>query len=142
MRKTIWWALVLVLASSVQMFAQQRYTEGGVDRVVLVSVVPGKVNAVLDDLKQNLVPIYEEEKKQGLITEYRIYLNTTTTGDWNVGILLSYKNMAALDGLAGKAEAIALKHYGSGDKAQVAGDKRAQLGHIVSSNLVRQITLK
>jgi hypothetical protein len=142
MRKAIWWALAVFLAGSTQMFAQQRYTEGGVERVVLVSVVPGKMNAVLDDLKQNLTPVYEEEKKQGIITEYKIYLNTTTTGDWNVAIVLVYKNMAALDGLAAKAEPIAVKHYGSAEKAQAAADKRAQLGHIVSSNLVRQITLK
>ena len=52
-----------------------------------------------------------------------------------------YKNWAALDDLGKKTDPITLKHYGTREKAQEATDKRLQLMEVVSSRIIREITL-
>jgi hypothetical protein len=124
--------------------AQVPYNEGKVERVVLVRISPGHFNAFMDDLKANIVPIWEAEKKSGLIHDYQIFLNTTSSGpeDWDFGYSLVYKNMAALDGLADKVFDIRMKQYGDKSAEQKVIDKRVENVRIVSSMLVRDITLR
>jgi len=137
-------ALCLSLMSIATSFAQDQYTEGGVTRVTLVQIVPGHFNAFMDDLKANIKPIWDAEKKAGLIENYNIFLNSTRANpeDWDIGFALSYKNFAALDGLAQKVLDLRMKQYGDKSKEQQVIDKRVQNGHVVVSVLTREITLK
>jgi hypothetical protein len=124
--------------------AQDQYTEGGVTRVTLVQILPGRFNAFMDDVKTNIKPIWDAEKKAGLIEDYGIFLNTTKSNpdDWDIGFSLSYKNFAALDGLAQKVLDLRMKQYGDKSKEQQVIDKRVQNGRVVTSVLTREITLK
>ncbi len=47
---------LLLLATGV---AQDQYTEGPVSRVTLVHILPGHFNAFMDDLKNNIKPLWE-----------------------------------------------------------------------------------
>ena len=136
--------LCLSLMSVASAFAQDQYTEGGVTRVTLVQILPGHFNAFMDDLKTNIKPIWEAEKKAGLIENYSIFLNTTKANpdDWDIGFSLSYKNFAALDGLAMKILDLRMKQYGDKSKEQQVIDKRVQNVRVVTSILTRDITLK
>jgi hypothetical protein len=124
--------------------AQDQYTEGGVTRVTLVQILPGHFNAFMDDLKNNIKPIWDAEKKAGLIENYSIFLNSTKANpeDWDIGFAISYKNFAALDGLAQKILDLRMSHYGDKSKEQQVIDKRVQNGRTVTSILTREITLK
>ena len=124
--------------------AQDQYTEGGVTRVTLVQILPGRFNAFMEDLKTNIKPIWDAEKKAGLIENYNIFLNTTKANpdDWDIGFGLSYKNFAALDGLAQKVLDLRMKQYGDKNKEQQVIDKRVQNARVVVSVLTREITLK
>ena len=137
-------ALCLSLMSVVTAFAQDQYTEGGVTRVTLVQISPGHFNAFMDDLKNNIKPIWDAQKQAGLIENYSIFLNTTKANpdDWDIGFAISYKNFAALDGLAQKVLDLRMKHYGDKSKEQQVIDKRVQNGRTVTSILTREITLK
>jgi hypothetical protein len=137
-------AICLSLMSVASAVAQDQYTEGGVTRVTLVQILPGHFNAFIDDLKTNIKPIWDAEKKQGLIENYTIFLNTTKANpeDWDIGFTLSYKNFAALDGLAQKVLDLRMKQYGDKTKEQQVIDKRVQNGRVVASILTREITLK
>src|ERR1700737_5410846 len=136
--------LCLSLWSVATAVAQDQYTEGGVTRVTLVQIVPGHFNAFMDDLKTNIKPIWDAEKKAGLIENYSIFLNSTKANpdDWDIGFSLGYKNFAALDGLAQKVLDLRMKQYGDKSKEQQVIDKRVQNGHVVVSVLTREITLK
>jgi len=136
--------LCLSFLSVVTAAAQDQYTEGGVTRVTLVQILPGRFNAFMDDLKTNIKPIWDEEKKAGLIENYSIFLNTTKANqeDWDIGFAISYKNFAALDGLAQKVLDLRMSHYGDKNKEQQVIDKRVQNGRTVESILTRNITLK
>jgi len=131
----------MALASAV---AQDQYTEGGVTRVTLVQILPGHFNAFMDDLKTNIKPIWEAQKKAGLIESYNIFLNTTKANpdDWDIGFSLGYKNFAALDGLAQKVLDLRMKQYGDKSKEQQVIDKRVQNVRVTASILTREITLK
>jgi hypothetical protein len=124
--------------------AQVPYNEDTVQRVVLLHVMPGHNAAVMADLKKNVVPLWESEKNASLIVSYHVFLNTTRSGldDWDIGYAIVYKNMAALDGLPDKVYDLRMKQYGNPAAEQKVTDKRAEDAHVVSSMLLRNITLR
>jgi len=127
-----------------QAAAQENFTEGAVWRVTLVDVKPGKGTDFWRDLRQNLKPIWEEQKKQGVIMDYTVHIKSTTDepGDWDVALAFQYKNFAAFDNLAAKTDPITLKIYGTAEARREAGVKRTEYGSTVASFFMRQVTLK
>ena len=95
-------------------------------------------------MKNNIEPIYKAEKSQGIIEGYQYFLNQTkgSPEDWDVGIALTYKNMAALDGLSLKVLDVRMKQYGDRSKEQQVVDKRVENARVVSSYLIRNVTMK
>lgn len=124
--------------------AQVPVKEGNVERVVLIHINAGHGDAFWADMKKNTLPIWEAQKAAGLIVDYQWFVNQTTSSpnDWNVGYTLTYKNMAALDGLADKAYDIRMKHYGDQAAEQKVVDKRVENAHVVSSYLLRDVTIR
>jgi len=138
-------ALLLVLvASTFTARAQVPFNQGPVTRVVLISILPGHSDAFFADLKKNVVPLWEAEKKAGLIVDYSLFLNQVPSGanDWDFGYTLTYKNMAALDGLPDKVYELRMKQYGSKDDEQKVIEKRVENAKVFSSSLLRDITLR
>jgi hypothetical protein len=138
-------ALLLVLvASTFTARAQVPFNQGPVTRVVLINILPGHSDAFFADLKKNVVPLWEAEKKAGLIVDYSLFLNQVPSGsnDWDFGYTLTYKNMAALDGLPDKVYELRMKQYGSKDDEQKVIEKRVENAKIFSSSLLRDITLR
>jgi len=124
--------------------AQDQYTEGTVERVVLVRILPGHFSAAMDDLKKNVLPIWDAEKTNGIIEGYQLFFNQTKASidDWDLGFSFTYKNMAALDGLGMKVLDLRMKQYGDKGKEQQVIDKRVENLHTVASYLIRNITMK
>ena len=52
--------------------AQVPFNQGAVERVVLVHILPGHFDAFYADLKANVVPVWEAQKKAGLIQGYEM----------------------------------------------------------------------
>jgi hypothetical protein len=124
--------------------AQVPYKEGAVERVVLIHILPGHNDAFMADIKKNVVPMWEAEKAAGLIVDYQMFLNQTRSSadEWDFGYSLTYKNMAALDGLPDKVFEFRMKQYGDQSAEQKVIDKRVDNAHAVSSYLIRNITLR
>lgn len=143
MKKICGLLIVMVVAVPV-LFAQEHYTEGPVWRVQLIRVKPTKMDAYLSSLRQSTKPLIEEEKKQGLITDYKVFLKQTKNNpeDWDICVAIQYKNWAALDGATAKGEAARDKILGGKQPAQELGEKRAEIREIVSSELLQEIVLK
>jgi hypothetical protein len=134
--------LFVVLAPA--LWAQEHYTEGPVWRVQLIRVKPTKMDAYLASLRQSTKPLIEEEKKQGLVTDYKVFLKQTKNNpeDWDICVAIQYKNWAALDGATAKAEAVRDKILGGKQQGQELGEKRAEIREIISSELLQEIILK
>lgn len=124
--------------------AQVPYNQGAVERVVLLKIAPGHFDALMADFKKNVVPIWEAQKASGMIVSYQMFLNQTRSGDgdWDFGYSLTYKNMAALDGLPDKLYDLRMKHYGDQTAEQKVVDKRVENAHVVDSYLLRDISLR
>jgi hypothetical protein len=137
-------ALCFSLLSLATATAQDQYTEGTVERITLVHILPGHFNAFMDDVKNNIKPIWDAEKSAGLIEGYQVFFNQTKASidDWDIGISLTYKNMAALDGLGMKVLDLRMKQYGDKSKEQQVIDKRVENGRQVASYLIRNVTMK
>ena len=140
----IWSILLLIAAVAGSAIAQERYTEGPVWRVSLVRVKPNKMDEYLASLSQATKPLLDEEKRNGTIMDYKIFLKETSSGpqDWDIALAIQYKNHAALDGLAAKGEAARDKIIGGKRQAQEIGDKRQEIRELITSDLMQEITLK
>jgi hypothetical protein len=136
--------VVFLLLLAPALFAQEHYTEGPIWRVQLIRVKPTQMDAYLTSLRQATKPLIEEEKKTGMIMDYKIFLKETKNNpeDWDICVAIEYKNHAAMDGLAAKAEAARDKVMGGKAQAQQLGEKRAEIREIVSSELLQEIFLK
>jgi len=126
------------------LFAQEHYTEGPVWRVSLIRVKPNQMDAYLTSLRQSSKPLLDEEKRQGAIVDYKFFLKETKNNpeDWDLCLAVEYKNHAAIDGLAAKAEAVRDKILGGKQQAQQIGEKRQEIRELVSSDLLQEIVLK
>ena len=136
--------LLAFLASTITARAQVPYKQGTVTRVVLLSTIPGHSDALFADLKKNLIPLWEAEKSASLILDYSLFINQTSSGpnDWDLGYTITYKNMATLDGLPDKVYELRMKQYGSREDEQKVIENRVENAKIVSSSLLRDITLR
>lgn len=145
MKKLSLFVLAVVFTfASLPLFAQENFTEGTVSRIVLFHIKPGHATEFWNDVRQNSKPIFEEYKKQGVITDYAFFtkLNSENPEDWNVGINLIYKNFAALDGLTSRTDPITLKFYGGREARAAVMAKRTEHSTVVSTFLVRSIDPK
>lgn len=135
-------AFVLLLVPAV--LAQEHYTEGPVWRVSLVRVKPTQMDAYLTSLQQSSKPVLEEQKRSGMIMDYKFFLKETKHNpeDWDVCLAIEYKNHAAMDGLAAKGEMVRDKILGGKQPAQQLAEKRAEIRELVSSEVIDEIILK
>src|SRR6202051_4732219 len=135
-------AFLLLLAPAG--FAQEHYTEGPIWRIQLIRVKPTQMDAYLTSLRQSTKPLIEEEKRQGVIMDYKVFLKETKNSpeDWDICVAVQYKNHAAMDGLAAKEEEAHDTIMGGKQAAQQLGEKRAEIREIISSELLQEIFLK
>ncbi len=135
-------AMLCVCAFAVQAVAQEHYTEGPVWRITLIKVKPNQMDNYLKSLRESTKPLFDEAKKQGVIVDYKVHLKSTSEGDdWDVAVAVQYKNFGALDGLEAKMDSIQEKLGGQSAATQTA-EKRLAMREIVSSFLIREVTLK
>lgn len=138
-------ALVVgLLALAAPAVSQEHYVDGPIWRVNYLNVKPGKMGDSLKDLRANFSKVSAAAKAAGLIADYKVYLNPTSSGpdDWDIATAILYKNWGAMDGLTAQTEALTLKHYGTADARQKANDARLELWTVNSSSLAREITMR
>lgn len=145
MHKRLALVALAIALSSTPVLAQQspNTTPGTVTRVILVRIKAGHADQFWQDVRQHLKPIYDEEKRQGMLTNWSAATKSTQDGpeDWNVALLLTYPNWAALDTFTSRADAITLAHYGSAANRTAANTARIEHGSIVSNFLTRDQTV-
>jgi hypothetical protein len=146
MKKFLWAALLaLTLSTALPASAQSpNYDVGPVWRVTYYEIKPGQGEAFWKDLRENIKPVYDAVKKEGMITDYKVWTNVTSDGphDWDVAVGLMFPNWAALDQVDAKAATISASHYGSREAMLEAAKKRTEIREVVASKLAHEVTLK
>lgn len=119
------------------------YAEGPVWTLTMIRTKAGMDDDYLKQISGSVKPVYEEEKKQKIILDYKI-LQGDAMGphDYNLIIMVQYPNMAALDGLRDKMDPIVEKVMGSEDQRRATAVKRLDIREILGTKTMREITLK
>jgi hypothetical protein len=107
-------------------------------------IKPGKGAEFVKFLRENSGPIFAEQKKQGLILDFKYLSQPTFDGpnDWDIAQVVVFKNYAdALDFNAeriAKINEITLKHYGTVEARTKANESLNDLRTVLSSQLGRE----
>jgi hypothetical protein len=137
-------AAALLLAAALPAQAQDKpYKDGTVWSVSFIKVKPGMFDVYMRDLAVARKKLMEEAKKQGLIVSERMLAgNSMGNGDWDLMLMVEYKNWAAFDGLSDKFDALALKVVGTEEKQVQMMTKRVEVREIVGEKVFQEITFK
>ena len=119
------------------------YNEGPVWTLTMIKTKPGLNDDYLKQITGTVKPVYDEEKKQKIILDYKI-LNGDTSNpqDFNILILVEYPNWAAFDNLREKMDPIVEKVMGTEDQRRATAVKRLDVREILGTKTMREITLK
>ena len=77
--KKFYGLVVFMLLLAPALFAQEHYTEGPIWRIQLIRVKPTHMDEYLTTLRQSTKPLIEEEKKQALIMDYKVFFKRPRT---------------------------------------------------------------
>ena len=143
-RRTAWVFAALLSLAAIPAFAQDRaWQEGPVTNVTAVKVVDGQFENYMDYLDKNWKVVMEEAKKAGYVTEYHVYGATPhNPQEADLYLVVTYPNMAMLDGMDKKMEPIQQKVLKMNVRqADEASGKRVVMRTILGEELLREIKL-
>ena len=119
------------------------YIEGTVWTLTMIKTKTGLDDDYFRQISGTVKPIYDEEKKQKVILDYKILMGDSHNRDeGNIIIMVQYANMAALDGLRDKMDPLIEKVMGNEDQRRATAVKRLDIREILGTRTMREITLK
>jgi hypothetical protein len=119
------------------------YTEGSVWNMQFIRVKPGLQDDYLNGVRATAKRLFDNAKRQGLILSYHlISAPSATPQDWDLLLMIEYKNYAALDGLREKIEPIAAQAIGGESERRTVAGRRNELREIVGTKLGRELILR
>jgi hypothetical protein len=136
-------ALSMSAISSALADDSKSYTEGTVTTVTSIRTKPGMFDAYMKWLDTTGKQLREDEKKTGVILEYSVYsVMPRSPHDPDLYLTVTYKNMAALDGLDDREEPLTKKIWATRDASAKAAVDRESLREILGTQLIRRLDLK
>jgi L-rhamnose mutarotase len=146
MKKSILLLITAILTLSTSVTRAQEdhaYTQGPVTIVSFIRTEPGMFEEYLRYLANTYKKLMEEQKKQGTITDYAVYqAMPRDPQDADLILTVTYKNMAAFDGLQARVDPVVKQTFGSLPKAASASADRGKMRKEIGSQMVRQLILK
>jgi len=136
-------ALSMGAISSALADDSKSYTEGTVIEVTSIRTKPGMFDAYMKWLDTTGKQLREDEKKAGLILDYAVYgALPRSPHDPDIYLVITYKNMAALDGLSDRVEPLQRKIWATREAGAKAAADRESMREVLGSELMRRLDLK
>ncbi len=137
-------ALVLCTLLSTAAIADNHYTEGRVSQIVAIRVQSGQMDQYTAYLSNTWKKEREALKTAGVILGYSVLqASPRSVDDPNLYLVTQLANMAALDGLDARSDAVLVKATGvSTEAAEKAMADRNAIRTIIGTQLVRELELK
>jgi hypothetical protein len=136
-------ALSMNVMSSALADDSKSYTEGTVSEVTSIRTKPGMFDAYMKWLDTTGKQLRDDEKKAGLILDYAVYaVQPRSPHDPDIYLVITYKNMAALDGLTDRVEPIQRKIWATREAGAKAAIDRESMREVLGTELVRRLDLK
>jgi hypothetical protein len=135
--------VVLLIAFGVKSIAQERsYKDGTVWTMSFIKVFPGQDETYLNSLKTSWKAVHDEGVKEGLILSYKILVGSASSpDDWNLVLLVEYKNLASMEGNDDKWDAIQAKILPPADMKKLM-ESRVAVRTIYGDKLLREVVYK
>ncbi|MEO6263413.1 MAG: hypothetical protein ABIO58_00295 [Luteimonas sp.] len=141
----VWGLAVLLLAWAGLASAQQRsYSEGPVLVVTSVKVMDGQFENYMHYLDTTYKALMESSKEAGMILDYSVFsASPRGPDDADLYLVVTYPNMAMLDGLDDKMEPVMAKvtKMNLAQRDEASG-KRTVMRTILGSEMIRELKLK
>ena len=119
------------------------YNEGPVWTLTMIKTKTGLADEYIKQITGTVKPVYDEEKKQKTILDYKILMgDASNPHDFDILILVEYPNWAAFDPLRAKMDPIVAKVMGSEEQRKEMAVKRLDVREILGTKTMREITLK
>jgi len=135
---------MIALIMGTNTFAQDRsYKEGSVWAVSCIKTNPGMGVDYINSLKTTWKAVHDEALKQGLILSYKILSGEAANPeDWNILLLVEYKNLASMEGTDDKWDAINKKVVGDEAATKQLRDSRVSMRTIFGGKMLREVVYK
>jgi hypothetical protein len=116
------------------------YVEGPVWEISMIKAKYGLEDDYFKNVRATLKPPLDEAKKQKIILDYKILFGEVANSqDYNVLLLVEFKNMAAFDGLRDKLDPIFAKAAGSAEQQTQIQVKRLDVREVMGEKVMREI---
>ena len=136
---------VLVLTLSVVVYAQvnRPYRNGSVWQISFIQMKPGMETAYLNHVAGDWKRQNEALKKDGQILSYKV-ITTEAHGkdDWNIMLMIEYKDLATMEANETKADNLAQTVVGNDEKQMQGYRDRLQIREVLEERLAREIVLE
>jgi len=137
--------VLLVLIVGISAFAQvnRPYHNGSVWTISFIRMKPGMETAYLNYLAGQWKANQEAAKKEGLILSYKVIgAEGHSPTDWNLMLLIEYKDLATMEANEDKGDALVQKMVGN-DEVQIQGYKnRSEIREEMGNRLARETVLE
>jgi hypothetical protein len=135
--------VAVAFAGVVQAQEAKVYSEGPVVDVSYVKIKPGMFDAYMKWVATDRKAYMEELKKAGIILDWRVYgSQARSPNDPDLILTVTYKNMAAFDGLEARTDAIQAKLAGSMQKANEMAISRESMREVLGGEMIRELIIK
>lgn len=136
---------VLILSLSTVVWAQvnRPYRNGSVWQISFIQIKPGMDTAYLNYLTGDWKRGNEALKKDGQILSYKVITTEGHTAtDWNIMLMIEYKDLATKEANQTKADNLAQTINGTDEKQMQGYRDRLQIREVMGTRLAREIVLE
>ncbi len=137
--------VVLILTLSVVVWAQvsRPYRNGSVWNISFIQIKPGMDAAYLNYLTGDWKRQNEALKKDGQILSYKVITTEGhTSTDWNIMLMIEYKDLATMEANEAKADNLAQTVIGTDEKQMQGYRDRLAIREVMGTRLAREIILE
>src|SRR6185436_16921661 len=119
------------------------YKDGSPWEITFIKVKANMGDEYLKSLKGNWKTMHDEAIKQGLIVSYKILQGQASSpDDWDIMLMVEYKNLAAMEGQDDKWEALMNSVLGGEQAMKTLNQSRVDMREIYGSKVVREVVYK
>jgi hypothetical protein len=133
----------LIAVTGVSLAADQPYQDGPVTMVSSIRTLPGMHDTYLRFLATTYRTNMEAAKKEGIILDYAVYETSPRSPDEpNLYLTVTYRNMAAFDGLDERMEPIMQRSLGDQAARSAAAIDREKMRRQIGQEMIREVVFK
>ncbi len=140
--KSIIYTVVVFFLLSMTVSAQltRNYHEGSVWNVSFIKTKSNMTEEYLNSLKNTWKAVNEQAIKEGYVLSYKILESAAANpSDWDVMLMVEFKNLASMEANDTKMEAMVSKMMGGDEGMKTTNQSRVNIREIYGNKLMREV---